>query len=339
MPSRKRVVRSPTPSDAEDDDVDALMDDDDDGGDEDVFDEGDEDAEGEEEGGEEDAEGEEDDADVVTASRAAPSVMEIDELADDDAEGEPDGDDDGGSVAPPARGLKIKLNMSSAHKSTGAKKRRRSSVDGHDDDEFDDGASGRASPSKMTARQRSRQNKDLSDGLLSLPNDNLPKKPEPVLTEAERLGRREENARRRRRQNEQRLQDEQDQTINRLLRAQTTRSRSKLDADESAPASASAGGSGAASPTKGARRRAAPPGAVRVVSRVVDGNLEVRVAADPDTLALPAAPRAYGGKGDATCAVHGCARARKYRLPKRFEVGACGIEHLKALEAQVDVVS
>lgn len=59
----------------------------------------------------------------------------------------------------------------------------------------------------MTARQRAKQNKDLQDTLISLP-DGQPKI-KPVLTEAERLQKREEMARRRKRQNEQRLQDEQ----------------------------------------------------------------------------------------------------------------------------------
>ena len=66
----------------------------------------------------------------------------------------------------------------------------------------------------MTARQRAKREKELGedeglidDGLLSLP-DGLAKV-KPILTEAERLQKREEMARRRKRQNEQRLQDEQ----------------------------------------------------------------------------------------------------------------------------------
>lgn len=80
------------------------------------------------------------------------------------------------------------------------------------------------SPSKLTARQRAKGNKDLQDTLIALPNGALPPHPfhwarlmgevdtqgkKLVLTEAERLQRREETARRRKRQSEQRLQDEQ----------------------------------------------------------------------------------------------------------------------------------
>lgn len=66
----------------------------------------------------------------------------------------------------------------------------------------------------MTARQRAKREKELGedeglidDGLLSLPDGQV--KVKPILTEAERLQKREEMARRRKRQNEQRLQDEQ----------------------------------------------------------------------------------------------------------------------------------
>lgn len=66
----------------------------------------------------------------------------------------------------------------------------------------------------MTARQRAKREKELGEdeglideGLMSLPDGQV--KVKPILTEAERLQKREEMARRRKRQNEQRLQDEQ----------------------------------------------------------------------------------------------------------------------------------
>lgn len=66
----------------------------------------------------------------------------------------------------------------------------------------------------MTARQRAKREKEMGEdeglideGLMSLPDGQV--KVKPILTEAERLQKREEMARRRKRQNEQRLQDEQ----------------------------------------------------------------------------------------------------------------------------------
>jgi Ino eighty subunit 2 len=38
-----------------------------------------------------------------------------------------------------------------------------------------------------------------------------------------------------------------------------------------------------------------------------------------------------------SCDIEGCAGRRKYRLVKDFHRGACGIDHLKQLEAQVAV--
>lgn len=85
--------------------------------------------------------------------------------------------------------------------------------DADSDDEFRD-ESRATSPSKMTARQRAKREKELGEdegaideGLMSLPDGQV--KVKPILTEAERLQKREEMARRRKRQNEQRLQDEQ----------------------------------------------------------------------------------------------------------------------------------
>ena len=79
-----------------------------------------------------------------------------------------------------------------------------------------------ASPSKLTARQRARGNVDLQETLIALPMGASPfhlvwrevliadpGNKKLVLTEAEKLQRREEVARRRKRQSEQKLQDEQ----------------------------------------------------------------------------------------------------------------------------------
>jgi Ino eighty subunit 2 len=96
-------------------------------------------------------------------------------------------------------------------------------VDADVDADADVDVDGDASPSKMTARQRSRLGQ--TGELLALPgkfsssrlmfhieltfSDGVQSKAKPILTEAERLQKREEMARRRKRQNEQRLQDEQ----------------------------------------------------------------------------------------------------------------------------------
>lgn len=93
----------------------------------------------------------------------------------------------------------------------------------------DDNARGSKSPTKMTARQRAKGNKDLQEGLLVLEEGVLLSRRRPcsdygmltvaraaapssralVLTEQEKLERKEEASRRRRRQVEQKLQDEQ----------------------------------------------------------------------------------------------------------------------------------
>ena len=78
------------------------------------------------------------------------------------------------------------------------------------------------SPTKLTARQRARNNKDLQETLIALPGESIRQESKAIpdyaaesgskkviLTEAERLQRREEVARRRKRQSEQKLQDEQ----------------------------------------------------------------------------------------------------------------------------------
>jgi len=235
-------------------------------------------------------------------------------------------------------------------------------------DELDTISRRSGSPSKLTARQRAKGNKDLQESLLALPNEGQGKKAV-ILTEAERLQKREETARRRKRQSEQRLADEQEATVNRLLRAQTSRSRAKLD-----PSPLPAPGSGADSnpnstsnsstnantlhlPSGGvdsdghSRRpsplRSAPPprgDRVRYVSGLVDGSLVLRIG-------VPEGKEGWLGMGlgengvdlekvragkrskVAVCAVKGCGERRKYRSVKDFEVGGCCMAHLKEVEA------
>ncbi|KAK8847351.1 hypothetical protein IAR55_005208 [Kwoniella newhampshirensis] len=216
-----------------------------------------------------------------------------------------------------------------------------------DDDEAaeDDGMSSRrsVSPSKLTARQRAKGNKDLQETLLQLPNE-LTGKKQLVLTEAEKQERREETARRRKRQSEQKLQDEQDQTINRLLRAQTSKSRSKLD--NPSPALDSGGPSSHPSPT---RRVPATPGSmIRWVSTVSnDGDVVIRVAAPKEKdewLGLDSGEKVEKEEEEdvvemekkpdmGICNVIGCGEKRKYRSVMQFEMGGCCLDHLKSVES------
>jgi Ino eighty subunit 2 len=55
-------------------------------------------------------------------------------------------------------------------------------------------------------------------------------------------------------------------------------------------------------------------------------------AFDPAERAKAEQARCAAARG-AVCAVSGCERARKYRLVRDFARGACGVEHLKVLEA------
>lgn len=178
--------------------------------------------------------------------------MDEDELEDEDESM----DTDSVPVVNPLRikltvnnpGVKPKLNQStSSTKRSASNKRKKAEeppdMDGDmlDDDNLeddegvafgegeDDSARGSKSPTKMTARQRARGNKDLQEGLLVLEEGMLLSHRRPhneywnvnsarasapssralVLTEQEKLERKEEASRRRRRQVEQKLQDEQ----------------------------------------------------------------------------------------------------------------------------------
>ncbi|WWD00507.1 hypothetical protein V866_007424 [Kwoniella sp. B9012] len=189
------------------------------------------------------------------------------------------------------------------------------------------------SPTKMTARQRAKGNKDLQETLLQLPNEVSGKKV--ILTEAERLQKREETARRRKRQTEQKLQDEQDETINRLLRAQTSKSRSKLDQPSPALGEGELTASGQASPSK-----QISPNMIRWSSTLTkDGDILLRVGAPKDKEDwISLTPAGEEGKDKLierqipTCGVVGCAKKRIYRSTKNFDIGGCSLDHLKAVE-------
>ena len=195
-----------------------------------------------------------------------------------------------------------------------------------------------------------------------------------ILTEAERLQRREETARRRKRQSEQRLQDEQvgqrhdrsirhlahptsrpnrsselilhllqDSTINRLLRAQTGRSRAKLDGPSPVPSSDPVQSTSAETQYISSSRRRQPlpkNGMIRWVSSMSGDDVILRVGL-PIEKETWLAGRTGNEKVDqrdmsGICGVAGCEESRKYRSTRRFEVGGCCLQHLKAVEAGFD---
>ncbi|WWC67885.1 uncharacterized protein I206_101803 [Kwoniella pini CBS 10737] len=344
-----------------------------------------EDAEGEIEEEEEDAEGEvEEGGDVemgathtdVERSRLSSAIASEDIPLDDEEEDEDaEGEEDDESAPPskisntPASVPKIKLKFGASTSSTpggsekrpgrpagkkGAKKVKRVAEDefAESDDELllrDDESimSSRRSlsPTKMTARQRAKGNKDLQETLLQLPNEVSGKKV--ILTEAERIQKREETARRRKRQTEQKLQDEQDETINRLLRAQTSKSRSKLD--QPSPGMDGELHSGQVSPSR--KVPSNPSNMIRWSSTInKDGEIQLRVGAPKEKDHwISLRPEAYTEPSQSVikpeqaevqprdsrvkCDAPGCEKDRKYRSTKKFEVGGCSLPHLKAVEA------
>ncbi|WRT64831.1 uncharacterized protein IL334_001767 [Kwoniella shivajii] len=343
--------KRPAPPDAskvEEEDEEDAEGESDDGGQED-------DAEGEDEEEEEGVESEEGERDInmdrsrLSSAQASEDILVDDEENEEDEEEEPISPSRTHTSAP-ASALKIRLKLggSSTPASTGrpgraaakkgAKKVKRVAEDelAESDDELllgDDESvmSSRRSlsPTKMTARQRAKGNKDLQETLLQLPNEVSGKKL--ILTEAERLQRREETARRRKRQTEQKLQDEQDETINRLLRAQTSKSRSKLDQ----PSPALDGeGSGQVSPT---RRTAHTTNMIRWTSTLSkEGEVLLRVAAPKEKeewISLTNPEKTEIKEKNTICGVEGCERKRIYRSMKKFEIGGCSLDHLKNVEA------
>ncbi|KIY73897.1 hypothetical protein CYLTODRAFT_385968 [Cylindrobasidium torrendii FP15055 ss-10] len=201
-------------------------------------------------------------------------------------------------------------------------------------------------------RLTERQAAIASGANLSL-EDNLPptrtvKKKQ--LNETELALRREETARKRKNLSEKKLEDEKAETINRLLKRQIRPRGGKrggmasrtavtphiMDSDEEAEADET--------PTP------PPPTQVPTMYRwissskgpaadamAVDGevaapSMSFAFAIPPylvqDVSTVPLRPTAK-----AVCAVTGCGAARKYRLVRNFDVGACGMPHLKQLEA------
>jgi len=212
---------------------------------------------------------------------------------------------------------------------------------------------------RMTARQAAMKGSGVTVEFIELPTGPGKKK---NLTPQEIELRKQEQSRKRSLQSAQKLEEEKQATIRRLLSKQAPKSKGSRSGVSSTTAPGSSG-DGSATPqlppvpvlarwvsTKEGMRWAVPPEGkwlsyVGPVKRVGPGRMqeikgddvemdgaeapepaeEVKVEPAPPPRARP----------QATCAVEGCGQERKYRLVKDFERGACGLEHLKALNAMM----
>jgi len=83
------------------------------------------------------------------------------------------------------------------------------------------------------------------------------------------------------------------------------------------------------------------PGDPELGSREPDGQMKLTFSVPASVLLQDTAPPAETKVPLAekpVCDVSGCERARKYRLVSDWLKGACGMEHLKVLERQTNVV-
>ncbi|KAF8438897.1 hypothetical protein L210DRAFT_980080 [Boletus edulis BED1] len=184
------------------------------------------------------------------------------------------------------------------------------------------------------------------------------------LTESEIALRREETARKRKNLTEKKLEDEKAETINRLLKKQS-KSKNKRTvlstADDRTPVSATPAvvqstrdGSEAhegempesieliptmyrwISTTKPLPGDAEPGSRDETLGRM-ELTFSVPVLVLQPDATLPSETRLPPVEAP-VCDVGGCKRVRKYRLVRDWLKGGCGMEHLKFLEHQMDVV-
>ncbi|KAF8498417.1 hypothetical protein JB92DRAFT_2984659 [Gautieria morchelliformis] len=171
------------------------------------------------------------------------------------------------------------------------------------------------------------------------------------LTSEEIALKREETARKRKNMSEKKLEDEKTETINRLLKKQSSRSKAKRStllntSVVPTPQSPHSGDDGESDAVLGAvpgttdQMGTIMPGPVwrwvsnssgirlGVPSEVVDIGDAARMDAASNALDEHMKPRPA-----AICNVPGCCGRRKYRLVRDFEQGACGIEHLRVLSS------
>lgn len=125
------------------------------------------------------------------------------------------------------------------------------------------------------------------------------------------------------------------ETINRLLKAQTGRTRGKASVTTTATASLLASAEANSPPPP-----RPPPSLFRSISSIRSGAFVVTLSApeDPDYVAKLASPPAVSFPQvptPALCTIDGCGRPRKYRCVGAFERGGCGLEHLRIAQAGV----
>ncbi|KDQ49647.1 hypothetical protein JAAARDRAFT_617681 [Jaapia argillacea MUCL 33604] len=224
-------------------------------------------------------------------------------------------------------------------------------------------ASVSASTRPMTARQAAHAGV-VETTHVSLTNEPSRKK---KLTDTEIALRREETARKRKHLSEKKKEEEKAETINRLLRAKSSRSKSakkRLITLGTSVAPTPTGGAGGAEEVPGtpntpdvtmgeadgmelAEGEVGEEGGVVVVptmyrwvssTKVAEGgekkvvlSFSVPVAALPDDEGERRSQPVKSRK--AVCDVGGCGQPRKYRLVRDWERGACGMGHLKVLES------
>ncbi|EIW64790.1 uncharacterized protein TRAVEDRAFT_68517 [Trametes versicolor FP-101664 SS1] len=262
---------------------------------------------------------------------------------------------------------------SSAHNTPSRASRRNvprgSDIESEDDDDEDDDEGSTRSASEattgagsraLTARQAVLRNV-VDSSHVSLAEAPNPRKKKP-LTEIEIALKREETARKRRNLTEKKLEDEKAETINRLLKKQS-RARGKRNAlataeDKPAPGDNALGegeeedivDTPALVPTMYRWVSRAQPlpkageegeGSVPPTERTSVISFSIPVAALPPTdaagdnaMQVDNPPPRLPPSSPPHCDVQGCSEFRKYRLVRDFHKGACGMSHLKVLEAQ-----
>jgi len=229
-------------------------------------------------------------------------------------------------------------------------------IESEDSDE-DSTVSGAATGRALTARQAVLRNVVDSSHVSLIEPPNPRKKP--PLTEIEIALKREETARKRKNLSEKKLEDEKAETINRLLKKQS-RSKGRRNAlataeDRDTPVAVSRG---EAEDEDGQEGSMAPVSIIPTMYRWVSS---VRTQGDEKQMALsfsvpvsviPApsetesddmkmdiepSPARFPTRLKRTplCDVQGCFVARKYRLMKDQQRGACSMDHLKVLESQL----
>ncbi|KAJ8655943.1 hypothetical protein O0I10_008383 [Lichtheimia ornata] len=169
----------------------------------------------------------------------------------------------------------------------------------------------------LTKRQRAKFNNDGPEEFLELPMDSGKKN---VLTEEEQALRRSEVARRRKNQSIQRAEKDKEDTINRLLKKQASKSRKviKDDANEEKD--------------NRAPKRVMPPDTIKYVNDAKGSVLMIpSVVAIEQVFGHP--PRKSSSSSPSICQVDGCNASKRYVASKSGKA-VCSLEHYKVVEAK-----